>query len=119
MHIRIILKFFEKYKCSSIVFLLQNSRYVSNEQPCLKATGLYDDVLFWMAFHCPLVPFTFSVSCSVLLFHRAYFSNFSTSVSSSSSFFFFFDVLYQAFIKCSRKALVYIYINMHGLPRWC
>ena len=24
---------------------LQNSRYVSNEQPCLKTTGLYDDLL--------------------------------------------------------------------------
>ena len=45
MRIRIILKFFEKYKCSGIAFFLQSSRYVSNEQSCLKTTGLYDDLL--------------------------------------------------------------------------
>ena len=45
MHIRIILKFFEKYKCSSIAFFLQSSRYVSNEKSCLKTTELYDDLL--------------------------------------------------------------------------
>ena len=39
MHIRIILVFFEKYKCPGIAFFLQSSRYVSNEQPWLKATG--------------------------------------------------------------------------------
>ena len=41
MHIRIILKFFEKYKCSGIAYFLQSSRYVSNEQSCLKTTGLW------------------------------------------------------------------------------
>ena len=45
MHIRIILKFFEKYKCSGIDFFLQSSRYISNEQSRLKTTGLYDDLL--------------------------------------------------------------------------
>ena len=44
MHIRIILEFFEKYKCPGISLFLQSSRYVSNEQPCLKTTGLYDDL---------------------------------------------------------------------------
>ena len=49
MHIRIILKAFEKYKYLDIAFFLQSCRYVSNfkhEQSCLKATGLYDDLLF-------------------------------------------------------------------------
>ena len=47
MHIRIILKFFEKYKCPDIAFFfLQSSKYVSNEQSCLKTAGLYDDLLF-------------------------------------------------------------------------
>jgi len=55
MRIRIILNFFENYKCSGIAFFLQSSRYVSNEQPCLKTTGLYDDLLL-------LVCFTFSIS---------------------------------------------------------
>ena len=35
---------FEKYKCPGIAFFLQSSRNVSNEQPCLKTTGLYDDL---------------------------------------------------------------------------
>ena len=41
MHTRIILKFFEKYKCSGIAYFLQSSRYVSNEQSCLKTAGLW------------------------------------------------------------------------------
>ena len=45
MHIRIILEFFEKYKCPSIAFILQSSRCVSYEHPCLKTTGLYDGFL--------------------------------------------------------------------------
>ena len=51
MHIRRInLKFFEKTKQnktknSGIDFFLQSSKYVSNEQSCLKTTGLYDDLL--------------------------------------------------------------------------
>ena len=45
MHIRIILEFFEKYKCPGIDIFLKSSRCVSNEQPCLKTTVLYDDLL--------------------------------------------------------------------------
>ena len=41
IHIRIILKFFEKYKCSGIAFFLQSSRYFSNEQLCLKTTEIF------------------------------------------------------------------------------
>jgi len=44
MHIRIILKLFEKYKCSGIAFF-PPELHVSNEQSCLKTTGLYDDLL--------------------------------------------------------------------------
>ena len=48
-----------------------------------------------------LPSFTFSVSYSVFPFHLVY-------VFQSSPFF---DVLSQAFIKCSRKTSVYKYIN--------
>ena len=62
MHIRIILNFFEKYKCSVLFFFLQSSKYVSNEQSSLKTTGLHN-------FYSCLVCFTFSISYSVVPFH--------------------------------------------------
>ena len=43
-------------------FYLLSCRYVSNEKPGVKATGLCDDLLF-------LSSFTFSVSYSMLPFH--------------------------------------------------
>ena len=49
MHIRIILKCFEKYKCSSIAFF-SRAPDVSNEQSCLKAIGLHDDLLLLSSF---------------------------------------------------------------------
>ena len=55
MHFRIILEYFEKYKCPSIAFSLQSSRYVSNEQPCLKTNGLYDDLLLLSRFFSPFL----------------------------------------------------------------
>ena len=36
---------YQNYKCLGTAFFVQSSRYVSNEQPCLKPTGLYDDLL--------------------------------------------------------------------------
>ena len=87
--------FFEKCKCSAIVFFsLQSSRYVSNEQSCLKTTGLYDDhfilsSLFHFFYFILSTPISFSL-----------FSNFSISSS------FFFHILSPAFIKHSRKAFV-------------
>ena len=76
MHIRIILKLFEKCKCSGIAFFLQNSRYASNEQSCLKTTGLYDDLLlltsllhfFYFIFRAPISLFHFSISSFFLKF---------------------------------------------------
>ena len=98
MHITIILEFFEKHKCPGIAFFLQSSRYVSNEQPCLKATGLSDDLsLLSSLFHF----FHFIVSALIL---------FSLYFPISPSLLFFFDVLSQAFTECCRKAFVYIYI---------
>ena len=68
------------------------SRYVSNEQPCLKTTRLYDDLLFLSnLFHFSY--FTFSV---LILFM---FSNLSISL---------FLLLF--FLKPSRKACVCVYI---------
>ena len=45
MHIRIIMNFFEKYIMFRSHFFLQTSRHVSNEQLCLKPTGLFDSLL--------------------------------------------------------------------------
>ena len=79
-------------------FFSQSSRYVSNEQPCLKTTGLYENLLLLSS-----------------LFHSFYFI-FSAPISLSLCvpifpfLFFLFDVLSQAFISHSRKALVYTYI---------
>ena len=53
-----------------------------------------------MIFYFYLVCFTFSISYSVLPFHLVYVLQF-LHLS-------FFNVLSQAFIKCSRKAFVYI-----------
>ena len=95
MHIRIILEFFEKYQCSGIAFLLQSSKYVSNEYSCLKTTGLYDYLLLLSSL------FHFFISYSVLPFHLVYVLQF---------LHLFFYVLSQAFIKHSKKAFVYICI---------
>ena len=94
MHIRIILKFFEKHKCPGIAFL-QSSRYVSNEQSCLKTTGLYDDLLS-------------------SLFHFFYFI-FSAPISFifSNSPSFLFDVL-KSLPSTVEKLCIHIY-NMHIL----
>ena len=60
MHIKIILDFFEKYKYPGIAFFLHISKCVSNEQPCLKTTGLYDGLLLlYSLFH--LFYFTFII----------------------------------------------------------
>ena len=69
---------------------------------CLKTTGLYDDLLLLSS-----------------LFHFSYFI-FSAPISFSlcspiSPALFSFDVLSQTFIKCSRKAFIYIYINMYNI----
>ena len=56
----IILEFFEKYKCRVIAFVLQRSRYISNKQPYLKTTGLYEDLFlsssffFYFIFNAPI-----------------------------------------------------------------
>ena len=56
--------------CNKKGFFLQSSRYVSNEQSCLKTTGLYDDLLllsslfhfFYFIFSAPI---SFSL-CSLI-----------------------------------------------------
>ena len=97
MHIRIILKIFEKYKWPCIAFFLQSSRHVSNEQPCLKTIRLYEVLLLLSS-----------------LFHFFYFI-FSAPISFSLCFpispSLFLNVLSQAFIMYSRKTLAYIYIS--------
>ena len=83
MHIRFILKFSEKYKCSGIAFF----------SPELQ-------IYFWWAIMFKnnwATCFTFSISYSVLPFHF----NWSLITPISPSFIFF-NVLSQVFIKCSR-----------------
>ena len=96
MYIRIILEVFEKYKCPGKFFFPQNSSYVSNEQPCLKTTGLYDNILLLSSLF-PFLNFIFSAPISFSLFSNI-----------SHLFFIFINVLSQAFFKCSRKAFVNI-----------
>ena len=81
-------------------FFCQCSRYVSNEQPCLKTTGLYEDLLsslFHLYYSIFSVPISFSLCFPI-----------------SPSILFLMDVLSQAFIKCSIKAFVYIYMSFPG-----
>ena len=77
-----------------LFFIGQRSRYISNEQPCLKTTGLYEDLLLLSS-----------------LFHFFYFI-FSALISFSLCFPIspssFFDVLSQAFIKHSRSFCIHI-----------
>ena len=77
-------------------FFLQSSRCVSNEQPCLETTVLYDDPLFLSSLFY-FFYFIFSASIAFM------FSDFSIS---------FFNVLFQSFIKGRRKAIIYIYRNI-------
>ena len=105
MYIRIVLKFFEKYKCKKkkmfrYCLFLQSSRHVSNEQSCLKITGLYHDLLlltsllhfFYFIFRAPISLFHFSISSFFLKF-------FLKSLSSVVEKLFY----------------TYIYINMHNV----
>ena len=79
-----------------LLFFQQSSRYISNEQPCLKATGLYQDLLLLSS----LVYFFYFIFSAPISFTLC-FSIFPSPL---------FDVLSQAFIKRSRKALAYILI---------
>ena len=103
MHIRIILKFFEKYKCLGIAFFLQSSRYISNEQSRLKTTGLYDDLLLLSS-----------------LFHFFYFIfsapiSFSLCFPISLSLFFFLMFFIKHLSSIVEKLLcVYIYMYIYG-----
>ena len=105
MHIRNILKFFEKYKCPRIAF--------SSRTPDMFPMSNQLDHM--MIFYFYLVCFNFSISYSVLPVHLVYVLQFLHHFSLSLSlFFFFFYVLPQAFIKCSRKAFVYICMGFPG-----
>ena len=101
MLIRIIFKFLEKHKCPGIAFIFFSrapDMFLMSSH-VKKKTGLYDDLYFY------LVCFTFSISYSVLPFHLVF-------QFLHLSFLFLFDVLYQIFIKCGRKAFVYTHIYM-------
>ena len=85
MHIRIILKFFEKYKCPDSAFVLQSSRYVSNEQSCFKSTGLYDECHFTLFdIVCVFPDRMFACSWSIFLhYHSFYIIQFNSSLVTS------------------------------------
>ena len=77
---------------AQVLFFLQNCRCNSNEQPCLKTSGLYDDVLLISS-----------------LFYSLYFNSvLSFSLCFPICVCVVVVVLSQAFIKCSRKAFAYI-----------
>ena len=101
-NIRIILEFFEEYKCPGIVFLFlfcQSSRCDSNEEPCLKRLD------YMMIFYLYLVCFTFSILYSGLPFHLVCFPIFPS--------LFFSVFLSQAFFKFSRNVYVYIQTDIY------
>ena len=112
MRIRIILEVFEKYKCPVIAFVLQSSRHVSNEQPYLKTTELYEDFFlssslfhffyFVLPFHF-LVYVTFSISYSVLPFHLVYFLQFL-------HLFTFFGMFFLKPLSSTVEKLLYTYM---------
>ena len=103
MHVRIILKSFGKYKCPGIAFLLQSSRYVSNEQSCLKTTGLYDDLLLLSSlFHFFYFIFSTSVSFSLC-----------SPISTSLSLSFFFNILFQVWLELLSKTARYFYDSIY------
>ena len=101
-NIRIILEFFEEYKCPGIVFLFlfcQSSRCDSKEEPCLKQLD------YMTIFYLYLVCFTFSISYSGLPFHLVCFPIFPS--------LFFSVFLSQAFFKFSRNVYVYIHTDIY------
>ena len=100
--------FFEKYKCSIFVFCFffffgQSSRYVSNEQSCLKSTGLYEDLL--------------------LLFALVYFFYFifSTPISFSYVFQFFHLFFFLMFFLKPFSSVVekLLYTNINNMNIIC
>ena len=101
MCIRIILEFFEKYTCPGIDILLQSSRCLSNEQPCLKTTELYDYLLLFFQF---VSLFLFHIKCSHFI--QFIFSNFSISSFSCS-----FSRIYQA---QQKSFCTHTYISMYN-----
>ena len=87
MHIRIILGFFWKKK---LLIFLQRSRCVSNEQLCLKATGLYDDLLLLIG----LFHFFYFILCAPISFSLCF-------PISASILLLFFNIPSQVFIRAS------------------
>ena len=85
---------------SFFFFFCQSSKYVSNEQPCLKTTVLYEDLLhltsLFLFFY-----FIFRASISFSLF-----SNFSIS----SSFFLSFLMFFLKPLSSVVEQLIYTYI---------
>ena len=84
-------------------FFLQSSRYVSNEQSCLKITGLYDDLLLLSSlFHFFYFIFSTSVSFSLC-----------SPISTSLSLSFFFNILFQVWLELLSKTARYFYDSIY------
>ena len=102
MHIRNILKSFEKYKCPSIVFfsrtpdMFPTSSYVSNQLDHM------------MIFYFYLVCFNFSISYSVLPVHLVSVLQFLHLFS--LSLFFFFLMFFLKHLSSVVEKLLYTYI---------
>ena len=97
MQIRIILEFFEKYWCPGVAFFLRSSRDVSNEQLCLKTTGLCEGCLL------------------LSTLHHFFYLTFSAPISrfpiSSSLLFFFFLMFFLMSLSSIVEKLLYTYVN--------
>ena len=96
MHMIIILEFFEKYKCPGTAFCFcRHSRCVSNEQPCLKITGVYEDLLLLSSL------FHFFYSIFNAPFHLVYVSQFLH--------LFFFNVFLKSLSSVVESFCMHIY----------
>ena len=102
MHIRIILEFLKNTNVQILLFYFyfcQSSRYVSNQQPCLRTIGLYEDLFLYLACY---TSFYFISSAPIS------FSLFSNSSINSIFFLMFF---LKPLLSIVEKLLIHMYID--------
>ena len=94
--------FFKTASAEVLLFLHQSSRYVSNDQPCLKTTELYDDLLLLSS----LFHFFYVISSAPISF----------SLCFSMSHLFFCCCSFSSLYQMQYKSFCILYINnMHNI----